>query len=370
MIKLHTLLLSGLVAGTISGCATTGSDTNLTYKKSLPIGFQPWGVMSVTSDEGYPTRTGNSSIRFEVRDGDCARNDVWSDCDNDRQRHEFTTKGTSGDVWFNWSLYIPEDFPSLYPSTVTLGQFHQRSGPNPPFLFQVSNKWENQKAGYRIDRQQRGGTSENKPVMQDEEMRGKWSDILVHANFRADYQGFFRIYINGETVPRYQYSGSTIDSDGGAAYFKFGIYQSFISRYLEYAGEGAKTPTQVVYYDDVFTSPQCTKAAIYFDCEAIEQYEATLPAPSPPATYKRDETILYWRYSCLEKQLIANDTTELMPSSNDIRTLGRELKDFDSYVSHFKLRQILGAEVVNAHKEDLLHLVNFQGTTEEYCASL
>jgi hypothetical protein len=104
----------------LSACSTFASNTNLSVRKSLPTGFQSRGVATANVSDGAPVRTGNSSFRFEVRDGDCSRDEGWNDCKNDRQRHEYTSDDVTGEVWFNWSLYIPSDFESIFPATVTL----------------------------------------------------------------------------------------------------------------------------------------------------------------------------------------------------------------------------------------------------------
>ncbi|WP_369919730.1 hypothetical protein AB8E32_13490 [Marinomonas polaris] len=68
------------------------SNTNLSVKKSLSVGFKPYGVATVSASDGEPICTGDSAFRFEVRDGDCGHDgEGWCDCKNDRQRHEYTS---------------------------------------------------------------------------------------------------------------------------------------------------------------------------------------------------------------------------------------------------------------------------------------
>ena len=365
-IKILLILSSFLF---LSACSTFDSNTNLSVRKSLPIGFQPHGVTTVNASDGAPVRTGDSSFRFEVRDGDCSRDEGWNDCKNDRQRHEYTSGDVTGEVWFNWSLYIPSDFESISPATVTLGQFHQHNGSGPPFMFQLPEEISNQNVGYNIDRQMGGATKENKALLTDAEMRGRWTDILVHANWKADYKGFFRIYVNGETVPRYQYVGPTRDKKGGSPYFKFGIYQSHISRYLNRQGKDAKTPTQVVYYDDVKKGSSCTTASVYFDCAAIESKLNTLEQPVPPPEYERTAKGIKQRFACWM------DTTSVkflpnLPTQDNILALTKYLEGKSEFVSHFRMRRFLGSEVVDAHQDALVNIANYVGSSDEYCASL
>ena len=56
-------------------------------------GFMQHGCQIVSASDGYPTRDGNYSLRFEVRDGDCNSNEGWNDCKTDRSRHELTQAG-------------------------------------------------------------------------------------------------------------------------------------------------------------------------------------------------------------------------------------------------------------------------------------
>ncbi len=83
--------------------------------KSMPANFKTYGHKSV-SIKDHPVRSGDSSRRFEVRAGDCSWTEGWNDCENDRERHELKSSTFSdGEYWFNWSLYLPENFPVIFP---------------------------------------------------------------------------------------------------------------------------------------------------------------------------------------------------------------------------------------------------------------
>ncbi|MGB1239603.1 MAG: heparin lyase I family protein, partial [Pseudomonadales bacterium] len=178
-----------------------------------------------------------------------------------RERHELKSAPfRDGEYWFNWSIYIPEDYPVIYPVKVALGQFHQE-GSHPVWMFQ------NGKGGYIVDNQVYGSTLQREQILSDAQMRGKWSDILLHVNFSAKKDGFFKVYVNGESAPSYSWEGKT-KKPGYQVYYKVGIYRSFISR-----GEG-EAATQVVYYDDIARGSSCEEVARYFDCAAIAAQSA------------------------------------------------------------------------------------------------
>ena len=83
--------------------------TNLT--KSLPgKDYKDYGMQIVSKAEGFPVRHGEKSIRFEVRMGDCnpdhtQEKDGWSDCDNDRERHELSAS-SSQDIMKNKEFWF------------------------------------------------------------------------------------------------------------------------------------------------------------------------------------------------------------------------------------------------------------------------
>lgn len=244
-----------LVALLMVPVAASASDTFYGWylKKSLPADFRHYGYTVVSKEDGHPVRSGDESMRFEVRAGDCSQ----KDCHRDRERHELKSEATwySGEEWYHWSLYLPKDYPNIYPVKVALGQFHQERGP-------VMWMFQNGPGGYWVDNQTIGSTLEKRRVLTDEEMRGRWTDVLVHARWTHEDDGFFRVYINGRTEPVYDWKGPTKE-EGLEVYYKVGIYRSFMTR------RPGPEPTQVVYYDDVNRGRSCPRVTKHFDCEKI-----------------------------------------------------------------------------------------------------
>lgn len=98
---------------------------------SLPVdrslNTTSWGYKLVSAPE--PVRAGEKSQRFEVRKGDCGQDQGWSDCNYDRERSEVLVRNLiypKTDMWFSWSLFIPQDFKSGAKVKTTVGQIHQR----------------------------------------------------------------------------------------------------------------------------------------------------------------------------------------------------------------------------------------------------
>ena len=218
------------------------------FKKSLSKKYKKHGMQVVKKKDGHPVRAGEKSIRFEVRPGDCGYNEDWNDCDKDRERHELSGKRiSSGEWWYAWSIFLPKDFTNVSPTKVALGQFHQEKG-HVVWMFQNQNF--SIPGGYWVDNQVPGYTKTLDKVLTNEEMIGKWNDILVNVKWSKKEDGFFKVWVNNKLG--YEYMGPT--KTKAKVYFKFGIYRSYLSKWI-YSSRNKKkekgVPAQVVYFDEV-----------------------------------------------------------------------------------------------------------------------
>ena len=225
-----SLLLSGnSFAAKIVKLTKDVSSGSKFYKSLTGKYYKKYGYQIVNKDDGHPVRAGNQSIRFEVRQGDCGRDPgSWSDCKNDRERHELSggqSHMTKGEYWFSWSIYFPKDHKNLYPLSNAFGQFHQKEG-NPIFMFKEL------KDGYSIVRTitDKDEDYNQRNLLSNEEVLGKWFDVLINAKWTKKKDGFFKIWINDEL--KYDYVGPT--KSKSKVYQKFGVYRTGITRYLNY----------------------------------------------------------------------------------------------------------------------------------------
>ena len=203
------------------------------------------------------SRSGNYFQKFELRNGDCFEDDNWSDCENDRQRIELSSEPNqpiSGKQCYGYSIKLSNDFTDIRKVSTTLGQIHQKGGPSgkanslssfPP-LIQIDAR----KGNLYLNWHQLSGSKDN---VKDESkyyklktlksMKGVWTDISLCLDFenkRID------AWIDGANIVKILKSPIFFEPE--SIYFKHGIYQSFISNYTSFKG---KTPTQIVYYDEV-----------------------------------------------------------------------------------------------------------------------
>lgn len=265
-------LITILAAALLAGCVTTDTISGWSFRKDT-LSKTGYAFAVVRKEDGHPVRSGEKSLRFEVRHGDCMAQPWWSDCATDRERNERAELSPHhvGEYWYAWSLYLPEDFPSIHPVLVTLGQFHLRDHRKPAFLFQIVGSYG---GGYYKPQSPWGLYVLGKDPIAVRSMRGRWTDVLVHAKWTKGDDGWLRMYVNGRKEPTYSYSGVTSPRvPHGGVYFKFGLYRAFVSRRFIANPKAEDTPTQVVYYDDVRKGRTCQEVTEYFDCAAIAMSE-------------------------------------------------------------------------------------------------
>ena len=210
------------------------NDTSSGYKKLFKSltgkYYKDHGIQVVNKKDGHPVRSGKQSIRFEVRSGDCGKDEMgeWNDCKNDRERHELSggkkiDKMSKGEYWFAWSVYFPTDHQNLYPLSNNYGQFHQQGGP-PVFMFKERIH------GYSVVRTIGDSDYDERKLIDKKKMPGKWFDILINAKWTKKDNGFFKVWVNDKL--KYDYKGPTKTEK--YVYQKFGIYRTGITRYLNY----------------------------------------------------------------------------------------------------------------------------------------
>ena len=333
-----------------------------TYEKSLWYDFKPYGVCIVDKNDGHPTRLGQQSLRFELRDGDCGYGSSWSDCESDRGRHELSGKKhkNGSEHWYFWSIYLPDDYQSIFPAITLLGQFHQDDG-EPVFTL------DNDGGGYTYEQWLGDIFINSSPLLEPIEMLGRWNDVVINAKWTDKDDGFLRIWINGKLA--YDYTGTTTEK-GLKAYHKFGIYDSYLSRYTS-----GKIPTRVVYYDEVRTANSCKKLKLDelgYACQSllgeVEKRKQEIAAELAKPKYDRTRDGLAMRFGCLGKAL--SDIGHERPlTDQEIELLITGLEGNDYYRSKRHLVKLgLSKETVKVHRVALLRLVNYEGTNEAFCA--
>lgn len=239
-----TLFAGGLTLWAATAAAQADVDRGNfgPFKRSLNT--TPYGYAVVADPTGQAPVA--KVERFEVRSGDCGT-EAFDDCANDRERSELSEHGARNregdDWWYGWSLYVPPDWPTVYPTKTALAQFHDVDAP-PSWMF------ENEAGGYWLDRHIGRDRDRLTLLVPGGEWRGRWHRIETHVRWSRGDDGVFQVWADG--VAKYDYRGPTMTAD--SVFFKYGVYRSFISRYKKAAG-ASEVPAQTAYYAAVRRSP-------------------------------------------------------------------------------------------------------------------
>ena len=210
-----------------------------------------------------PVRAGIMSQRFEIKSGDCGhdpKEPSYSDCNMDRERVELVSKqgGRMGsEHWWAFSIFIPHDFVDVSPVRTVLAQVGQIGVPvvvadgkisKPPLLqFNIFHD------SYLMTYHELIGlprhaveVSRDIPLAHLDEMRGRWTDVMLHVRF-GDGDGFARVYVNGHEKGSIR--RGLVRWPVTRFPLKYGIYRPFVSQYEQQYHK--PMPTQVIYFDEI-----------------------------------------------------------------------------------------------------------------------
>jgi hypothetical protein len=186
---------------------------------------------------------------FEVRPGDCYGNpgvNGWNDCEHDRERSELFENNSKpnrhgSEYWYGWSIYFPENYINIYPTKTALGQFHQIDA-DPIWMFDNASR----SGGYKVVGTVGNLLKTKQTLISEEDLRGQWHKIEVHAKWSQSDTGVFQVWVNGDL--KLDYKGKTMTAK--EVYFKYGVYRSYMVNYKA-ENKVSEVPAQTVYYSNV-----------------------------------------------------------------------------------------------------------------------
>lgn len=221
--------------------------SNTEVKKKTLSHKKKYSLKLVNSKDGHPVRSGNKSYRFEVRYGDCGYKPGESDCKKDRQRTELQVKKLQKgkkDYWYSTSIYLPEDYQSVAPVRTTFAQLYEK-GWKPIFMVtDRSGEW------LEIGRMWSGEYVEMKKGIKINDMKGKWTDILINARFSREEDGYLKVWINDKLIMNAENIKNITPYTKAGVELNFGIYQTFVTGWKREHGD-KPYPNMVVYFDEV-----------------------------------------------------------------------------------------------------------------------
>jgi len=298
-------------------------------------------------------RDGKYSLRFEMRDGDCNNRDC--DRSNNAGRSEVSfngdypknTKGNLGNLWYAWSLFIPEGTNHIKPAYTILGQFKMPNAyteqldrindsgfdedcPEIPLLFHLDPE------GIVMfkDGVEKCGGYDDKVIVPSANLHNKWHDFLLNVNWTDKEDGFIDLWVNEKKI--YNYKGKTIgkllkrkkDGKKMGPNFRFGIYN----------GERFEAVKTLVAYFDAFKSGKnCKKTALFHDCKNLPTTNLNIEGRYKLSWYWVDMNIETKKI--ISDEFIVSDKINIKNGKFFFEKLGSSKIISDKYRKNIKLKQ-------------------------------
>ena len=225
--------------------------------------------------------TNEYSLRFEKRQGDCGK----ADCDRKSKKYIgrseiILSKEQLNRNWYNWNFYF--DTSSDMPKNndfIHVGQFKMNLEHEHKTRYLLTDKkidkyneicpemnlyFSIRSNGMLVTRQ--GVTScendFNKLVIDQDNLKGKWHNIILNINWTDQDDGFIKLWINNKLF--LDHKGKTIskiikkNSDHYyAPKFRIGLY-----------GQG-EIGDQILHLDNIYAAKECKKIKLNINCEDI-----------------------------------------------------------------------------------------------------
>lgn len=214
------------------------------------MGEKSYACQIVSKSDGFPVYSGNQSLRFELRAGDCSANsdNTWNDCANDRSRTEVSehlTPWTSIDkvITYEYMMYIPSQVNFKPPRTfLTVSQILMFTPNNYVGLAQlIIDDSNNLSLALTTDFQWTRPSDEALFVMA--KPFDQWIKVKFDVKTTTSPNGFVRLTVNDKFI--YEQVRQTSAEEKLSLRLRLGMYNTGISRFK------SEWPTQIIYYDQV-----------------------------------------------------------------------------------------------------------------------
>jgi hypothetical protein len=234
---LRVHILSAIVTLTLSLSVQSQSSEGSRFIRFA--GDSEWGY-SVVAD---PTGLAPAEMveRFELRPGDCTSVPPYNDCSLGAERAERAqarrpNKPVSGSEWYRWNIFFPEDFVNTYPAKTRHGQFVDHGSQDSAWALEIGS------TGVLWLGAQFAEESVYFSLIDENELRGKWHQIIVHAVWSSN-EGKIDVWTNGQK--KVSYEGPTCIRC--RVFFSYGVHRINASNFQK-KFPGSILPIQIVFY--------------------------------------------------------------------------------------------------------------------------
>ncbi|MCR8547552.1 polysaccharide lyase [Salipiger sp. P9] len=209
-------------------------------------------TMGITRNIAHPSGT---AVRAFSLPGGACRGD---DCRNDRERAELIESRTANleghSYRYTFSVFFPADTPDVGPTNLIFWQVKPHGTGKPSITMELVGNDINFVL-HDPSRLQGDRMNPLRPVVirrVARGVRGRWQDFVLDVHWSKRNDG--RIVLKREGREVLSHNGPNIDSKSSRQRVRYGLYRSFLSRYLQRNG-GSKLPTQTAYFANITRAP-------------------------------------------------------------------------------------------------------------------
>lgn len=199
------------------------------------------------AQKGFTHPNGAPVICFFLPGNSCN----GDDCETDRERAQLkqrTDDNRAGESYrYSVSFYLPSDFVDVRPTNLMLWEVKPLGTGKPSAVVEIIDGY----LQFSLSNPavtQRDKMNPEKPLIIKRIgpiPRGRWTDIILDARWSRGADGVISVYHNGDRLV--DYSGPNIDSNSSQQVVMYGVYRSFISRYLSAKGADAMPLQQACF---------------------------------------------------------------------------------------------------------------------------
>ena len=89
-----------------------------------------------------------------------------------------------------------------------------------------------------------------KKALKINDMKGKWTDVLINCRFSREDDGFMKVWVNNKLILNSENIKNLTPYTKRGVGLDFGIYQTFVSGWKRKNGD-KPYPNMIVYFDEV-----------------------------------------------------------------------------------------------------------------------
>jgi hypothetical protein len=214
------------------------------------LGEKSYACQIVSKSDGFPVYSGNQSLRFELRAGDCSANwrNVTNDCANDRSRSEVEDKSATYSsinkiITYEYMMFIPSQINFKPPrASLTVSQILMFTPNNYVGLAQLLID-DNKNLLLALTTDFQWTRTPEEPVLVFEKPFDQWIKIRFDIKTTTSPNGYVRLTVNDKFI--HEQVRQTSAEEELDITLRLGLYNTGISRFK------SEWPTQIIYYDEV-----------------------------------------------------------------------------------------------------------------------